>query len=81
MQTTRLPIQDAVGNPIGGSRALIWGNNASWICLGCNELVGNRTGDSEFRVSCGCNTVYEILRGPTANGDLNLGPALGVRRV
>jgi len=81
VQTTRLPIEDAAGQPIPGSRALVWGNNAAWVCLGCGELVGNRTGDTEFQVACPCGAGYEIRRGPNANGSLNQGPALGVRRV
>jgi hypothetical protein len=81
MQTTRLPIVDAAGQNVLGSRALVWGNNASWVCLGCNELVGNRTGDTEFQVTCDCGLVYEILRGQNTNGNLNLGPAIGVRQL
>ena len=81
MQTTRTSIEDAAGQPIGGSRALVWGNNAAWVCLECGELVGNRTGDTEFQVNCACGARYEILRGENSNGSLNLGPAQGVRRL
>ena len=81
MQTSHLPIEDANGKTILASQALIWGNNASWICLGCGELLGNRTGDTEFQVACECGATYEILRGPNSNGHLNQGPALGVREV
>jgi hypothetical protein len=79
MDTDRVKIQDASGHPIVGSRALIWGNNAAWVCLQCGELVGNRTGDTEYLVACTCKARYEILRGLNKNGDLHLGPATGVQ--
>ena len=43
MKTTAVPIQTATGGLIMGKQALIWGNNAAWLCCGCGELLGNRT--------------------------------------
>lgn len=81
MQTTQVLIQDASGQPIQGSRALIWGNNASWLCVECGRLLGNRTGDTEFQVACACGIQYEILLAPNKSGSLDQGPSIGVRRV
>ena len=80
MKTTSVEIIDAVGNPISGSRALIWGNNAAWLCSACDRLLANRTGDLEFEVDCPCGIRYEILRTPhSKNGRLDQGPASGIR--
>ena len=79
MDTHRLEIQDRNGEPISTSTALIWGNNAAWLCIKCGQLLGNRTGDTEFQVECSCGNTYEIDRGPNRNGNLHQGPALGVR--
>ena len=81
MQTNPVSIKDAAGQSIQGSRALIWGNNASWLCVRCDRLLGNRTGDTEFQVVCPCKIHYEILRDPNKNGTLHLGRATGVRRL
>jgi hypothetical protein len=81
MDTTQVQIEDAVGNPIPNTRAIVWGNNAAWLCPACNNLLGNRTGDTEYQVACTCGTEFEIRRGANKNGSLNLGPALGVRQV
>ena len=75
MQTTPVLIQDKNGNPIDGSRALIWGNNAAWLCIGCDQLLGNRTADGEFHVVCGCGRAYDSHR----EGDQNLARATGVQ--
>jgi hypothetical protein len=79
VETTQVEISDAKGNALEGSRALLWGNNAAWLCHKCDRLLGNRTSDSEFRVECSCGTRYEITRAPNKNGKLNLGAATGVR--
>lgn len=78
METRRDLILGPGGTPMPGTQALLWGNNASWICIKCNRLQGNRTGDTEHVVVC-CGVAYEILRGRNKNGDLHLGSALGVR--
>lgn len=80
MKTTSLPVSDMAGQPIEGSQALVWGNNAAWLCTECGRLLGNRTADGECEVRCPCGAGYEILRAPNKNGNLNLGPATGVRR-
>ena len=81
MRTQLVVIQDEQEGAITGSRALLWGNNAAWLCTECNTLLGNRTGDNDFLVGCQCGTRYEILRSPNRNGRLHLGPATGVRRL
>lgn len=79
MITTRQQIADSSTRaPVPKSRALVWGNNAAWLCIGCGELLGNRTGDSECAVSCSCGHRYEIARGLNKSGSRHLGPALGV---
>jgi hypothetical protein len=80
MQTTPVSIQDTAGRAIQGSRALIWGNNAAWLCVECDKLLGNRTGDTEYLVDCSCGAHYEILRAPNRSGNLDQGQATGVRR-
>ena len=82
MKSTRKTVVDRNGVSIPGSRALLWGNNGSWLCVAddCGELLGTRTGDTEVTVRCpSCGTGYELLRGLNKNGGLNLGPAAGVR--
>lgn len=81
MKTTSLLVSNADGQPVEGSQALMWGNNAAWLCTQCGQLLGNRTADGECNVSCACGAGYEILRVPNQNGNLNLGPATGVRRT
>jgi hypothetical protein len=82
MQTKRVLIKDKNGNPIAASKALLWGNNAAWLCIECGELLGNRTGDSEYEVDCTvCTAKYEIERQKNKNGNLNLGPAMGIRKI
>lgn len=82
MQTLQVEITLKNGTPIPGSRALIWGNNASWLCPECDQLLGNRTGDTEFRVTCSsCGARYEINRSKNKSNNLNLGPATGVSRL
>ena len=78
MDTTRVQIQDASNVIILGSKALLWGNNAAWICTECMQLCGNRTGDSEHVVEC-CKQKYEIMRAPNKSGNLHMGAATGVR--
>lgn len=82
MKTTPTAVTDAAGQPIARSKALLFGNNCSWVCAKaeCGALLAGRTGDSEILVSCpDCGTRYEILRGENKNGDLHQGPATGVR--
>jgi hypothetical protein len=84
METTKKSITDRKGNPIRNSRALIWGNNAAWLCIDCVELLGNRTGDTEYQVECNnikCTAKYKIDRAENRNGRLHLGRAKGIRRI
>jgi hypothetical protein len=84
MRTYPVLVQDATGQPIPNSRALIWGNNAAWLCVGveCDQLLGNRTADGEHLVNCSCGVHYEILRAPNnRSGRLHMGRAIGVRRL
>lgn len=79
MTTKQVPVTNAGGQPVKESQALVWGNNAAWLCITCGRLQGNRTADGECNVTCACGTRYELLRAPNKNGKLNLGPATGVR--
>ena len=80
MKTNQVNVGDSKGTPVTGSQALVWGNNAAWLCIKCKRLLGNRTADGECEVDCSCGVRYEILRAPNKNGSLNLGPATGVRQ-
>jgi hypothetical protein len=79
MYTTPIQIQDSTGQPILNSRGLIWGHNAAWLCVECDDLLGNRTAKSEHLVNCYCGEAcYEILRAPNnKNGRLHMGLATG----
>lgn len=84
MKTKKAFIKDQDGHPIINSKALLWGNNAAWLCSQCGELLGSRTGDSDYRVECmnkDCRAMYEIERAQNKSGRLNLGVAVGVRRI
>lgn len=83
MKTTKTFIKNRNGNPLKDSVALIWGNNAAWLCIQiqCSELFGNRTGDTEFRVECQCGAIYEIERTQNKSGNHHLGAAIGVRQI
>ncbi len=84
MKTMKAFIKDQDGNPINNSKALLWGNNAAWLCTQCGELLGNRTGDTDHRVECinkHCAAMYEIERIQNKSGKLHLGAAAGVRRI
>ena len=82
MKTTAKKISDKEGSVIHESKALIWGNNAAWLCTDCEELLANRTGDSDFKVTCSCGARYKILRSPSKkSGKLHLGPAKGVQKI
>lgn len=81
METVQVEIKLKDGAAIHGSRALIWGNNASWLCSGCDRLLGNRTGDTEYKVTCSCGARYEIERSENSKGNLHQGPATGVVRL
>ncbi len=79
MNTTRTFVKNREGLPFKDSVALVWGNNAAWLCVECRELLGNRTGDAEYRVQCQCGAKYEIERTPNRSGKLHLGTATGIR--
>lgn len=79
METYPSFILDANSRPILTSKALLWGNNAAWICPDCGELVGNRTGDREFLVTCRCGNEFQIHRGRNKNGEHHQAIALGVQ--
>ena len=81
MNTTKTFIKEHDGNPRKDSIALLWGNNAAWLCIECHELLGNRTGDTEYRVECRCGAAYEIERTQNKRGKLHLGAAIGVRHI
>ena len=79
MKITRANVQDAQGKIIGD--AITWGNNAAWHCFECDQLLGGRTADSDYIVTCPCGAKYEILRSPNKNGQPNFGPATGVKKI
>jgi hypothetical protein len=81
METRDALVVDPNGRPIRQSRALLWGNNAAWLCVKCKRLLGNRTANRENMVACLCGTEYEILRHRNRNGRFHLGPAAGVQRL
>lgn len=84
MKTKKLLVKDIAGNSISNSKALLWGNNAAWVCVDCEELLANRTGDTEYLVECSaptCTAKYEIERGETKNGGQHLGPSIGIRKI
>jgi len=82
MKTAKTFIKKHDGNPLKDSVALLWGNNAAWLCVECRELLGNRTGDTEYLVECPCGANYEIERTPNKkSGKLHQGPAIGVRQI
>lgn len=84
MKTSKSQVKDLVGNPVKNSKALLWGNNAAWVCVDCGELLANRTGDTEYQVECSaprCTAKYEIERGENKNGEQHLGPSIGIRKI
>jgi len=83
MKTKKTHITNYAGIPIGDTKALVWGNNAAWVCPNpCGELLGNRTGDSEFKVVCPiCGAEYEIERAKSKNGSFHLGAAQGIKKI
>ena len=83
MKTTKVQITTPNGSPILNSVAIVWGNNAAWLCTtkACSTMHGGRTADGETEVQCECSVRYEILRAPNKNGRLNLGPAVGIRQL
>lgn len=84
MKTTKLLVTNQKGIEISNSKALVWGNNAEWLCTECGELLGNRTGDKEYQVkrtNTNCKAKYEIERCINKSGNLHLGPALGIRKI
>lgn len=80
MQTRRDSVRTAQGEPIPGSTALLWGNNAAWLCIQCGILLGNRT-DADHTLQCDCGTDYEIVRGLNRNGNFFLGRAEAVKNL
>ena len=84
MRTTKIRVHDTNGSPINSSKGLLCGNNAAWLCTECGELLGSRTGDSEYIVECTsslCEVKYEIVRAENKNGRLHLGPAKGIQKI
>jgi len=84
MKTAKTFIRNQDGNPVTTSKALIWGNNAAWLCTECGELLGNRTGDTEYRVECtnrDCTAIYEIEWTKNKSGMVHLGAAAGIRKI
>ena len=79
MNTTRINITNRQNQLMPNTQGLTWGNNASWICISCGVLLGNRTGDNDFNVDCSCGEMYSIIRVANQNGNLSFGPAVGVR--
>ena len=79
METYPSFVLDANFRAIPQSQALLWGNNAAWLCINCGELVGNRTGNTEFLVTCRCGNEYEIHRGINKNGEAHQAEAIGVQ--
>jgi len=80
MKTTKVHITNYDGIPIDESKALVWGNNAAWVCS-CGELLANRTGDSECKVICSkCGKKYEIERAKNKSGRYHLGAAQGIKQ-
>jgi hypothetical protein len=84
VRTRKIWIENSEGDGSFLADALVWGNNAAWVCIQCQELLGGRTGDTEYEVDCtrpGCTATYRIQRSENKNGGLNLGPASGVRKI
>jgi hypothetical protein len=80
MQTRRDSVRDLTGDAIPDTKALLWGNNAAWLCVRCEQLLGNRT-DNDFELQCNCGAEYEIVRGVNRSGQRLLARALEVRRL
>ena len=84
MKTIKDFVKGEDGKPIDNFKALLWGNNAAWLCTECGELLGNRTGDYDYRVKCtteNCTAEYEIERSRNRSGSFHMGPATGVRKT
>lgn len=81
IKTTKALIKNHDGGPLKNSVVLLWGNNAAWLCIKCRELLGNRTGDTEYQVKCQCGEKYEIERTQNKSGELHLGAAIGVQQI
>jgi hypothetical protein len=81
MKTTKAWIKNHDGNLLENSVVLLWGNNAAWLCIKCCELLGNRTGDTEYQVQCQCGAKYEIERTQNKSGKLHLGAAIGIQQI
>jgi DNA-directed RNA polymerase subunit RPC12/RpoP len=83
MKTEHVQILDHNGNPIPKSKALLWGNNAAWICPSCGELVGARTSSSqkEKKIECRCGKAYLLSASPNKKGVFRLGSAETVREA
>ena len=80
MTYTPTEIRDEQRALIPGSRALLFGNNAAWICLSCGELLGGRTGNTEIHVACfSCKAPYTILRVKSRQGAYHFGASAGVQ--
>ena len=82
MKTRNVQLKDQSNSPIAGSKGLVWGNNAAWLCHRCSTLNGGRTGDTEHVVQCsGCESEFVIERAENRSGRLHLGPAVGISLV
>jgi hypothetical protein len=79
MKTKRVNIIGAGEN----INALLWGNNAAWLCCKCSELVGARTSsNSETQtIRCECGQTYELIADLNRKGTFNKGPAKAVKLV
>jgi hypothetical protein len=78
MKENRAEILDPLGKAIAGTRAFLIGNNASWICVNCKELVGGRTGKREKKIVCDCGKTYLLTSYPNERGNFHQGPVKSV---
>lgn len=81
MLVHKINVIDLDGRPNICGDGIAWGNNGAWHCLECGRHLGGRTADSCYKVACDCGVEYEIDRSPNKNGKLNLGRAMGIRRI
>lgn len=85
MKTVKALIKDKNGKDIPSSKALLWGNNASWLCTKCGELVGNRTGKIENEViKCTtekCEESYEMKQKANKSGNFYQGAVVSIRKI
>jgi hypothetical protein len=79
MKTKRVKIIGASKN----IKALLWGNNAAWLCESCGELVGARTSSNSKMqtICCECGQTYGLIADLNRKGTFNKGPAKAVKLV